>query len=71
MPISEPAFYDIGLDDQAAEAPETSADSQRVVYEDHRLEPRRAAEAIALVEAVARAAVAATIADSAESQPLC
>ena len=69
MPISELAFYDIGLDNQAIDAPKTSAKSQRVVYEDHRLEPRRAAEAAALAEAVDRAACASTVAESAESRP--
>ena len=38
MPFSQASYLDVGLDDLREEAPETSADSQRVVYEDHRVE---------------------------------
>ena len=40
MPVSKLAYYDIGLPD-FREVGETSEDSQRVVYEDHRVEMRR------------------------------
>ena len=38
MPVSQIAYYDVGLDDLREETAETSADSQRVVYEDHTIE---------------------------------
>ena len=56
MPYSEIALYDLGLDDQCNERPETLADSQRVIYEDIRLEYQRIREA----ESVAEAQLAAT-----------
>ena len=40
MPVSQIAFYDVGLDEFREEVPETSADSQRVVYEDPVVELR-------------------------------
>ena len=51
MPYSEIAFYDLGLDDQVDEVPETSADSQRVVYEDFRLESQQNCEATSAAKA--------------------
>ena len=38
MPFSQVSYLDVGLDDLREEVPETFADSQRVVYEDHRVE---------------------------------
>ena len=38
MPVSQIAYYDVGLHDLREETAETSADSQRVVYEDHTIE---------------------------------
>ena len=38
MPVSQIAYYDVGLDDLREETIKTSADSQRVVYEHHSIE---------------------------------
>lgn len=38
MPLSQLAFYDVGLDDLREEVPKTFATSQRVVYEDPSVE---------------------------------
>ena len=38
MPVSELAYYDVGLDYFCQEVLETSADSQRVIYEDPAVE---------------------------------
>ena len=38
MPVSQIAYYDVGLDNLREETAETSADSQRVVYEHHSIE---------------------------------
>ena len=65
MPYSEIAFYDLGLDDQVDEVPKTSIDSQRIVYEDFRLESRRNCAATSVAEAQFVA-----IAESGASQPV-
>ena len=41
MPLSQIAYYDAGLDGLREETAETSADSQRVIYEDHKIDTLR------------------------------
>ena len=65
MPYSEIAFYDLGLDDQVDEVPKTSIDSQRIVYEDFRVEFRRNLEAQTVAEAQS-----ATTAESVAPKPV-